>query len=941
MAADTKPNIKQLRVDNWAVFFLQRVQLLFAKGDHCDLTLKFQSGEELKVHRLILNTSTTYFETLESEGNLIELPDTLPYSAVHPIINFLYSGRLEFKPELFNQLLSVAKILNITILCQLLVTQKNDNGVNSTTVGVTKTDVIKRVPLKIPSTSKINKSSPTGKALEGKKLPIWRPRTTLPLLRQFKRKQLEEDDDPKPTRFNWPVDEATNNMMIQSPSFASLSYETSPVIPSPVHTTSSSPPQQQLYKRRIITSTPATLPNKFFKPNKSDENKESNENKEEERPPEVSDDDDDDGHFETLHTYGDSDDDLPQEPMTNQLKPILKPPSEAPTPTPNKKVRFSFVPEEKDKENELEPEKPVETVAQKPAASVQPLVVEKVEKIEPVSNHAKIIAEVLKKYPELVKNNKNIKLKITAPGFAQKTNTISMTTKKASHGKSSYVVIKSSVKPKETSSVTKVIECKIEESNNSKPVVNSGGSWTCSFCSTEENSKFDSYFEYRKHLENIHNERVDARVCEYCGYKASKRNLHLFHLYSKHGVPPPKNIKFPKCDQCCYIALNEGLLIKHLNSHQAAKDLTCPVCNLMFKTASSLQAHSVTCKAENDIRDNSCPHCKKKFKTNNNLNIHIKICTEKSNNQGSNIFDEVEAEDRSMDVIDVPIIETVKVNDQDHSLVELPSGLILTDQPNVALFPSSESEALNNVASGIATSIGLTVALPQDPQQAVILLDGNSDFFIEGHNSVVVANESGDYIVPEMLDNNMAQMYSTPYSVGPETETVIPCSIESTQSNEEMQNPEPESSNNVGNKEDTLEEKAESCQNISQRISLETPVIFDNELENDIIDGDLNVENTVENKGSPMIMDELPEVSNVQIENEKNDLPSQIPVENPHPVLEDVAQNPENSKENEIVKANTLVKDWGFDNDEENEEISQECENTDPDDKPCRINEDL
>lgn len=49
MATDSKQNLKQLRVDNWAVFFLQRLQLLFAKGDCCDLTLKFVSGQELKV----------------------------------------------------------------------------------------------------------------------------------------------------------------------------------------------------------------------------------------------------------------------------------------------------------------------------------------------------------------------------------------------------------------------------------------------------------------------------------------------------------------------------------------------------------------------------------------------------------------------------------------------------------------------------------------------------------------------------------------------------------------------------------------------------------------------------------------------------------------------------------------------------------------------------
>jgi hypothetical protein len=49
MASDIKQSIKQLKVDNWGSFFLQRLQLLFAKGDFCDLILRFKDGHELKV----------------------------------------------------------------------------------------------------------------------------------------------------------------------------------------------------------------------------------------------------------------------------------------------------------------------------------------------------------------------------------------------------------------------------------------------------------------------------------------------------------------------------------------------------------------------------------------------------------------------------------------------------------------------------------------------------------------------------------------------------------------------------------------------------------------------------------------------------------------------------------------------------------------------------
>jgi hypothetical protein len=43
-----------------------------------------------------------------------------------------------------------------------------------------------------------------------------------------------------------------------------------------------------------------------------------------------------------------------------------------------------------------------------------------------LTNHAKIITEVLKKYPHLVKNNKNIRLKIMQRGGAQVTPVVPM-----------------------------------------------------------------------------------------------------------------------------------------------------------------------------------------------------------------------------------------------------------------------------------------------------------------------------------------------------------------------------------------------------------------------------------------------------------------------------------------------------------------------------------
>ena len=78
-------------------------------------------------------------------------------------------------------------------------------------------------------------------------------------------------------------------------------------------------------------------------------------------------------------------------------------------------------------------------------------------------------------------------------------------------------------------------------------------------------------------MQDVHGERIDARICEYCGQKASKRNLLLYHLYTKHGVTPPKNCVFPHCDRCDYVALSESLLAKHKQGHDINKEFACTV----------------------------------------------------------------------------------------------------------------------------------------------------------------------------------------------------------------------------------------------------------------------------------------------------------------------------------------------------------------------------
>uniref|UniRef100_A0A146M114 Centrosome-associated zinc finger protein CP190 n=1 Tax=Lygus hesperus TaxID=30085 RepID=A0A146M114_LYGHE len=968
MAADSKQNIKTLRVDNWAVFFLQRLQLMFAKGDGCDLTLKFHTGQELKVHRLVLITCTTFFENMQKDGDVISMPEELPYSAVQPIINFLYSGKLEFKSELHTQLLNISKNLNIGILAKLLVTQKNDNGLGA--LPALKTEGGKKLPQRTFLATRIG---PSGGGLGGRKLPIWRQRA-FPLFRPD-RNRVVKDEEPRPMRFEWPEGkEPTDSLLLTSPSFTPLSYKSEPVF-TPVNPPllsgsqfeESPPPLPQSSLKRRATPT-TVIPDKLFKEEKRDRLPQADIKTE--APGDQGDfSDDDDGHFETIHNYDDSDDDRDQEgpkppqdmnppavhpppimsqtsvqsfvsparlrpaisqpttpvqqgigdhfvPMaestpavlppplviTSTPKPILKPNTEPPiAQSPAKKVRFSLGEDEeklisKQLESQAEVLKqtakeldtlseityesqaaeelpPTSSVTQSqvpPSTSAQNVVLptlkestssasdvvsaqgstiatptssvqaqqttpsntnksvtmqtysknatRKIEKkvISPAesANHAKIIAEVLKKYPDLVKNNKNIRLKISAPGNTSITNTLTLDTKNSA-GKA-YVVVKSSVKTeKETpatfkgvtppSSSKSLVSPASFQSTQSQVSSSGTGPWSCSPCGKDGAPlKFDSYYEFRRHFVEVHNEKFDSRTCEHCGYKTSKRNLYLYHLFTKHNVAPPKNINFPKCEQCGYIALSEGLLHKHAATHKSVKDWPCNRCEVVFKSYSSLQLHSTTCKGiESDVRiSTTCPYCSATFRTSAVLSSHLKLCPANTSviqrndvtpgNPVSNIYEDTGPRpEQAVEMIEVPIMDADTLGGKgEHTYVQLPSGLILTDNPNVHLLPAGDGEELTAVGNNMGAPIGITMALPQD--QHVILLDANSEFFIQGNDSVVVGRmnpNTEEYIVPEVLEDGMQQIYSTqglPYSVTTSAGNMIACPVVPIQSSAQL-----------------------------------------------------------------------------------------------------------------------------------------------------------
>lgn len=303
-----------------------------------------------------------------------------------------------------------------------------------------------------------------------------------------------------------------------------------------------------------------------------------------------------------------------------------------------------------------------------------------------INNHAKIIREVLKKYPHLVKNNKNIRLKIM-----QKE---AKSSDAAGKTKVSYVVLKSDN-----------LLSNEDDSKCNGNIDGETGPWKCNKCDLDE--EYTNYYMYRRHMQDVHEEKFDPRVCEHCGYKATKRNMLMYHLYTKHNVPPPKSMNFPKCQACSYVALSETLLVRHqINHHHhrptsrhnlPSEDIHCGQCNESFRNVTDLTTHELntghgSMTGRKETKGHRCPYCIKVFVRLTNLQIHLD-CAHK---------------------------------DMQRDTAEPATA------PAIPLEPSSEAEALSHVASGIAASLGVgdTEVVPETQETVTIVKGTNNQYIV-------------------------------------------------------------------------------------------------------------------------------------------------------------------------------------------------------------------
>jgi len=205
---------------------------------------------------------------------------------------------------------------------------------------------------------------------------------------------------------------------------------------------------------------------------------------------------------------------------------------------------------------------------------------------DPENTNSKVVQEILKKYPHLLQSKGNIKLKIMSSTNQSQFESIIINT---------------------PNSVEKIVPAgsgvkKPITTHKVKPdIMNTVGPWSCNLCGTDTNPlKLDSYFIYRRHLVEKHNEKEDTRVCEQCGHFSVRKSLQIHHMYTKHNIQPPADCKFPQCDDCGFVATTEVHLKRHKTLEKCGikpqpkteyGNYTCAECDRTFRSSLMLKGH--------------------------------------------------------------------------------------------------------------------------------------------------------------------------------------------------------------------------------------------------------------------------------------------------------------------------------------------------------------
>ncbi|XP_063611447.1 uncharacterized protein LOC134785096 [Penaeus indicus] len=362
-----------------------------------------------------------------------------------------------------------------------------------------------------------------------------------------------------------------------------------------------------------------------------------------------------------------------------------------------------------------------------------------------MSNHAKIISEVLKKYPHLVKDKKNIRLKILKKGndkagsgkLVKSKVQYLVLSENESKAKPGSKLSKSSIgsAPKGDNSTTRGAqssqtfdcpECRdlsfttyftfkkhvlYEHKEKSSAILANVESvpYACFTCFLNEPLEFSDYCSYQQHMKDVHS-KSEARLCSICGFRPGRKLELAYHLYTEHNKTP-RNITFPKCDLCDHVAMTEAALLKHRSQHANADNYTCSVCGVAFRSFGALQGHMQTklCQNKPSI-SHKCPYCPQTFARSYNLKAHCKsnhralhnIAQTSAGSTGEQTADIQQQEERTMTSSDPQNVPERSMEERSLSVEGMCETLT-----SINSHSSSEAEALSTVASSLAASLGL------------------------------------------------------------------------------------------------------------------------------------------------------------------------------------------------------------------------------------------
>lgn len=206
-------------------------------------------------------------------------------------------------------------------------------------------------------------------------------------------------------------------------------------------------------------------------------------------------------------------------------------------------------------------------------------------------DHAKIIGEVLKKYPHLIKNNKNLKLKIMPnSGTSQQQKIVVRKEETEVSQKKSVQSTPTNASTQKTSGQPKKIDSKTMHSLIALGAENTTGPWLCLKCGVNGRPiSIPSYRGFRRHLINTHREKIDPSLCEHCGYRSTDlRGLH-FHVQVDHQITSTA-FTFPRCEYCAQFFMTNAVLNKHIEESHT-KNQQCIYCNEIYPKENELYNH--------------------------------------------------------------------------------------------------------------------------------------------------------------------------------------------------------------------------------------------------------------------------------------------------------------------------------------------------------------